>query len=101
MKTIVFENGDKVRCTPGCGDRSGMRGEIIGERTLRKGFGADEKQYKMSYLVKWADGDVTPATQIALEPAPPIRGDMDTKVGWTWLAPDVERAIKTGPVKDY
>jgi hypothetical protein len=106
MKAIIFEKGQKVRCTPGCGERSGTLGVVVGDLAMRDGFGDDGKTVLKSYRVQWSDDVITPATQIALEPAPPSRKDsngtsIDTVVGWCWFDPDVERAIKEGPVKDY
>lgn len=101
MNSIIFEMGQKVRCTPDCGDRSGMLGEVVGSLTQRSGFGASGKEFRKAYRVKWSDGVVTPATQIALEPAPPVRGDLDTKIDWCWFDPALVFTIKNGPNVDY
>lgn len=84
MKPILFGVGTRVRCVPGCGERSGMEGIVTGELAIREGFGLNWGRpiQKVAYEVLWADLDRTPATQIALELAPPWRGDMDTKVSW-------------------
>lgn len=101
MKPIEFEIGQRVRCTPDCGDRSGMLGTIIGLKAIRYGFGADGKLGLMSYRVEWDDGVWTPATQQALEPAPPVRGDLDTKVTWKRFDPELAFVIRNGTNRDY
>jgi hypothetical protein len=101
MKTIPFEEGQRIQGTSWHLDKTriGMEGTILKPAeyiTGREAFSGRTVNV-LAYEVLWDDGNKSYCPVPGVTMALPKRGDMDTKVGWTWLAPEVVSAMTVCP----